>query len=181
MSRAKIALCGKLRAGKDRVAGHLINRYNFDRVAFGDELKRIYHELNPWVPVDPKPRAEYQRFGQVMRELYGDDIWIRHVERKVNNARGGIVVTDVRQPNEYEWARANGFTIVRVTAPDKLRLARAKKAGDDFTEADLAHDTEQWVDKFDVDFEIVNDGKIDDLCAKVDDVMAKIKEADSYI
>ena len=55
-------------------------------------------------------------------------------------------------------------------------MERARKAGDDFTEADLAHDTEQWVDKFDVDFEIVNDGKLDDLCAKVDDVMSKIKE-----
>lgn len=177
MSHVKVALCGKLRAGKDRVANHLSNRYSFDRVAFGDELKRIYHELNPWVPADPKPRSEYQRFGQAMRELCGDDIWIRHTERKINESgslSSGIVVTDLRQPNEYEWARANGFTIVRVTAPDELRLARAKKAGDDFTEADLAHDTEQWVDKFDVDFEVVNDGTLGELYAKVDDVMAKI-------
>lgn len=183
----KIALCGKLRAGKDEVAKHLSIWYGFDRFAFGDELKRIYHELNPWVPADPKPRAEYQRFGQAMRELCGDDIWIRHAERKINNAidaeisvgkdRIGIAVTDLRQPNEYEWARANGFTIVRVTAPNELRLERARKAGDDFTEADMAHNTEQWVDKFDVDFEIVNDGTLDELWAKVDGVMEKISPA----
>lgn len=178
----RIALCGKLRSGKDEVAAHIALKHaGFFRLAFGTALKDAYHGLFPWVPKDPKPRAGYQSFGQEMRRLYGDDLWIRHVARdveileKVYGCRS-IVITDLRQQNEYEWCRANGFTIVRVTAPDAERLARARKAGDDFDESDLTHDTEMHVDEFAVDYEIVNDGTLDELWAKVDDVMAKIKE-----
>jgi dephospho-CoA kinase len=56
-----------------------------------------------------KPRALLQQYGQLMREI-DPQVWIRHVERKVNgiidfrvntNAeRIGIVLTDVRQQNE---------------------------------------------------------------------------------
>jgi dephospho-CoA kinase len=178
----KIALCGRLRSGKDTAAHHLYIKYGFDKVAFGDALKRNAHEIFPWVSEFSKPRALYQTFGQLMREI-DQDVWIKHVERKVEAIINvnkdyrdhiGIVLTDLRQPNEYEWAKANGFTIIRVTAPDELRQARAKRAGDDFSEADLAHDTEQWVDGFAVDFDVVNDGSVSDLNAHVDEVMAQI-------
>jgi dephospho-CoA kinase len=36
----KIALTGKFRSGKDTAANHLYIRHGFDRVAFGDALKR---------------------------------------------------------------------------------------------------------------------------------------------
>lgn len=179
----KIALTGKLRSGKDAVANRLYIRAMFDRIAFGDKLKELYHATLPWVPEHPKPRAGYQAFGQDMRRLYGEDIWIKHVERTVEasiNFRKrlddhiGIVITDLRQPNELEWARANGFTIVRVTAPEADRLSRAQLAGDSFDAKDLSHDTEQHVDGFEVDYEIVNDGTIDELYAKVDALLTEI-------
>ncbi|MEH7521706.1 AAA family ATPase [Bacillus sp. JJ1503] len=178
----KICLCGKLRAGKDAVAQQLYLHHGFDKVAFGDALKRVAHETFPWVSEFSKPRALYQQVGQLMREIE-PDVWIRHVERRVESFinirkddrdRVGIVVTDLRQPNEYEWARANGFTIIRVTAPEADRLLRAKLAGDDFSEADLAHETESHVDGFTVDFEVVNDGTVEELHAKVDAIMAEI-------
>lgn len=177
----RIALCGKLRSGKDEVAAHIALKHpGFFRLAFGTALKDAYHGLFPWVPKDPKPRAGYQSFGQEMRRLYGDDLWIRHVARdveileKVYGCRS-VVITDLRQPNEYEWCRANGFIIVRVTAPDELRIARAKAAGDVFAEDDLAHVTESHVDEYEVDYEIHNDGTIDELKAKVDEVIKRIR------
>lgn len=179
----KIALCGKMRSGKDTCAHHLYIKYGFDRVAFGDALKRLAHETFPNVGILSKPRALYQQYGQLMRQI-DENVWVNHLERAVNGAikyrvnsgaeRVGVVITDLRQPNEYEWARANGFTIVRVTAPDEHRLARANAEGDKFTEADLAHETELHVDGFEVDFDLVNDGSISDLKAKMDAVMEKI-------
>src|SRR5699024_11446627 len=97
-----------------------------------------------------------------MRKL-DENIWIRHVEQASESDKlfpeyKGVVIDDLRQPNEYEWARANGFTIIRVGASDDLRLERAKQEGDSFSADDLAHDTEQHSDKFDVDYEINNNG-----------------------
>lgn len=176
----KIALTGKLRSGKDAIAEHLYYRHGFEREAFGGMLKYLAKKVYAHTPRndDGKPRAMYQAFGQACRE-FDPDVWIRHVEFSVKmlaNQRDtvGVVITDLRQPNEYEWCRANGFVIVRVSAPDELRLARAKAAGDNFTEADLTHDTEQHVDGFAVDYEIVNDGSIAELETKVDDILAQM-------
>ena len=173
----KIALTGKMRSGKSFISDYLFVKHGFELpIAFGDKLKIVYHELFPWVDRKSKPRADYQKFGQLMREHFDANVWIRHVEyrvkalEKLRNVRG-IVIEDLRQPNEYEWARANGFVIVRVSAPDELRLERARLAGDNFTEADLAHETEQWVDGFEVDFEIMNDGTFGELKAKVDEMI----------
>ncbi|MDQ0154940.1 deoxynucleotide monophosphate kinase family protein [Robertmurraya andreesenii] len=178
----KIAICGKLRSGKDTAAHHLYISHGFDQVAFGDALKRLAHETFPDVGILSKPRALYQTFGQLMREI-DPDVWVRHAERKVDGIIDyragtddhiGVVITDLRQPNEYAWAKANGFTIIRVTAPDQLRMDRAVDAGDDFTVHDFAHETEQHVDSFEVDYEVVNDGTVEELKAKVDAIMAKI-------
>jgi dephospho-CoA kinase len=180
----KIALTGKMRSGKDIVANHLYIRHSFNRVAFGDALKKNAHATFPWVSEFSKPRALYQQFGQLMRQIE-PDVWIKHAERAVKGAidfnvntgaeKVGVVITDLRQPNEYEWARANGFTIIRVTAPDEDRLFRAKLAGDSFTETDLEHETESHIDGFTVDYEIHNDGSLDDLKRKVDEIMEEIR------
>jgi dephospho-CoA kinase len=179
----KIALCGRLRSGKDTAANHLYIRHSFNRVAFGDALKKNAHATFPWIYEFNKPRALYQQFGQLMRQI-DPDVWIKHAERAVKGAidynvntgaeKVGVVITDLRQPNEYEWARANGFSIIRVTAPDEDRLWRAKLAGDDFNEADLEHETESHIDGFAVDAEIVNDGSVDELKEQVDAIVAKI-------
>jgi hypothetical protein len=87
----------------------------------------------------------------------------------------GIVLTDVRQANEVAWCRENGFTLIRVTAPDEVRIARAIEAGDDFTVHDLVHSTELAIDGFAVDYEIVNDGSVDELKRQVDAVLEAIQ------
>lgn len=180
----KIALTGKMRSGKDEVARRLMYEHGFEfPIGFGDMLKfyadKVYcHTVN----TEAKQRRMYQVFGQACRE-YDPDVWIRHVEFSVNKALDkrstrGIVISDLRQPNEYDWCKRNGFVIVRVTAPDEIRLERAKQAGDIFEADDLAHETESYVDSFEVDYEIVNDGSLDELYAKVDELVAKLKEVD---
>jgi dephospho-CoA kinase len=179
----KIALTGKLRAGKDEVAQHLYIKYGFNRIAFGDALKKEAHAVFPWIPQNSKPRALYQNFGQLMREIE-PDVWIKHAERAVKGAidfrvntgaeKIGVVVTDLRQLNEYEWARTEGYTIIRVTAPDEVRIARAIKAGDSFVENDLVHSTELAIDGFDVDYTVTNEGTVEELKAQIDAIMAKL-------
>jgi len=178
----KLALCGKLRSGKSLVAGYLSLMHDFQPFAFGDALKNSFHRAFPQIPRQPKPRAYYQAFGQWARATIDENVWIDATMRKVDeylahnqcNAPLRVLIEDVRQQNEYDRLKREGFVFVRITAPDELRLERARKVGDDFTEADLAHETETFVDSFEVDYEVANDGTVDELCAKIDRILAEV-------
>lgn len=178
----KILIVGYLRSGKTEVSNYLRSKYGFQQFDFGNKLKYYADQVFSLTPKPSgKPRALYQQFGEKCREI-DPLIWVRHAEFSVKIALDmrstrGIVIGDGRQPHEVEWARENDFIVVRVTAPEDLRLERAKQAGDVFSHADLIHDTEQHVDSFAVDYEIHNDGTIDELRAQVDaiitDMLAK--------
>ncbi|QJC97150.1 Putative adenylate kinase [Bacillus mojavensis] len=186
----KLALTAPLRAGKSEAAGYLALHYDFHPFAFGDELKTAFHRAFPAVPEKPKPRAYYQKFGQWAREAFGEDVWVNAAMTKVDAylARytcdcGGdlapmlknrVLIEDCRQPNEYARLRAEGFKIIRITAPEELRIERARKAGDDFDLAALKHPTELALQDFEVDYEITNDGAIDELYAKLDALMEEV-------
>lgn len=175
----KIALTGKLRSGKSAVAERLFYEHGFEwPISFGGPLKYYADRIFDVSEGDRKPRAIYQQFGQLCRTI-DENVWIKHAEFSVKQALDsrstrGIVIDDLRQPNEYEWCRENGFVIIRITAPDKIRMARAIEANDDCTVHDFAHETERHTDSFEVDFEVVNDGTIDDLYAQVDVIVAQI-------
>ncbi|MEQ4485234.1 adenylate kinase [Cohnella silvisoli] len=190
-SMPPIALCGQLRAGKDAVADYLGRQYGYTRFAFGDELKRYAHELFSGEVggivdgVSRKPRELYQWFGQTMRAR-DPDIWVRKcfawIQREYDvmhdydpaNHPFRSVITDLRQPNEIERCRAEGYVIIRVNCPEAIRLERARQAGDTFTAESLAHETESHIAGFAVDYEVENAGTMADLYAEVDAIMARI-------
>jgi dephospho-CoA kinase len=167
-----------MRSGKDAVTAYLCERYGYARFAFGDELKRYAHELFD-VSERSKPRELYQWFGQTMRER-DPEIWQRKCFNRITDWRVysddefPAVITDTRQLNEYERCRAEGFVILRVTAPDGLRIQRSIDAKDTFNYADLAHSTESHVSSFAVDYEIENSGSLADLYARVDEIIADL-------
>lgn len=195
----RIALTGKMRSGKSTVAGMLreSNR-GFYRISFGTAVKKYAEELffdSPVYPIERftrpcpfggddqilrevKPRRLFQDVGQALRAL-DPDIWIRHLELDMillEGSRGvnGIIIEDLRQPNEYEWCRDKGFVIVKVVASDGEREARAIRAGDDFEPEDMTHETETHVDGFVVDYTIMNDGDMGELRRQVNELMREI-------
>lgn len=188
MTLPNIALTGRMRSGKNAVADYLTQNYGYTQFAFGDELKRHYHAI--FGATETKPREGYQWFGQTMRER-DPDVWVRKCFDKIAFYSGLIqrgqlhtqfpnaVVTDLRQPNEFERCRSEGYVIIRVTAPEALRIDRAIKSADSFALRDLTHDTESHVDGFAVDYEIVNDGTLAELYAKVDAIMAEVSRNES--
>jgi len=168
-----------MRSGKDSVATLLTTKHGFATpIAFGDMLKDVAHRAFIDVERTPKPRALYQ-FMNVLRD-YDADVWVKHVARRVAYAlesrkTQGVVISDARQANEIEWARANGFVIVRVTASTDVRIARAQAVGDVFDYEALTHPTELAVEGFVTDYEIRNDGGYDALVAEVGRLVAEIK------
>lgn len=181
MNAVKIALTGKMRSGKNTVADYLEKEYGFVQFAFADSLKLIVTQL---FGLDEEDGIQYrkllQKFGQYCRSI-DPDVWIRQCFEDMmqyefyyetcDGKKMPIVITDLRQPNEYDRCRAEGFVIVRVTAPDELRIERIKQMGEEYDDETLNHETEQYVDTFDVDYEIRNDSDLDSLYAQVDAIM----------
>ncbi|WP_202822667.1 hypothetical protein [Bacillus cereus] len=180
----KVAITGKARSGKTELSHYAWMLYGFKEFDFSAVLKDEFHRLFPHIPRDPKPRAYYQKFGQWLREI-DPDIWVRMTMGNVHkycfedalnkvNHKPKVLVNGVRQPNEYQQLREEGFIIIRVNASDGLRIGRAEKAGDVFTEADLEHETESHIDTFEVDYEINNNGELIQLYGQFDKIMNDI-------
>lgn len=194
-----IGLIGKLRAGKDEAARYLAENHGYTRFAFGDELKRYAHELFGEPAPGTKPRELYQWFGQTMRER-DPDVWVRKCLESVSRKEEQMgayyamawnewsrvpfraVITDCRQPNEYEALKSAGYTLIRVEAPDGVRIQRAVESGDTFNLRDLMHGTETALDGYAADFTIHNDKGLPELYAKIDEIIAELtlgREADA--
>lgn len=188
MSEVRICLAGELRSGKSTVAQYAVDKYGMVPFAFGDALKQEFHEQFPLLLREPKPRKGYQMFGQLMRYAWGEDIWINKCFAEISHIRKAAaaynttgsevafmpIITDARQPNEFEKCREENFVIIKIYTPEELRLERAKQDGDHFTLEDLQHETELHIKDLKANYVIVNDGSIEYLQEQFDDVMELI-------
>jgi dephospho-CoA kinase len=180
----KIAITGKARSGKTELSHYAWMLYGFKEFDFSAVLKDEFHRLFPHIPRDPKPRAYYQKFGQWLREV-DSDIWLKMTMAKVHeycfedalnkaNHKPKVLVNGVRQPNEYQRLKDEGFVVIRVNTSDDLRIGRAKEAGDVFIEEDLSHETESHIGTFEVDYEVSNVGTIGEMYNQFDAIMRDI-------
>lgn len=174
----KIAITGKMRAGKDTVYSILAEELelalkevnNFtdgvfitNQHTFGGQLKHFAELLFPEHFVGGgKPRQLFQDFGQTMRQI-DENVWVKKADQAIQNKLKSTYadvhisyITDLRQPNEYKYCKENGFFILRVNATDEVRLARMMADGDNFTKEHLHHETETYVDGYEVDYDIHN-------------------------
>jgi len=130
------------------------------------------------------PRYILQYWGtEVCRTGFHDDMWIASLENKLRNSKDDIVISDCRFPNEIKSIKDAGGIVVRVKRgeePSWYQDAVDMNAGDHHMNWMLAktrmdklqiHASETaWVGtKFDYVF--TNDGSIDDLFAKVKDLV----------
>ncbi|GEK57160.1 hypothetical protein CHL76_02375 [Marinococcus halophilus] len=172
----KIAICGKFRSGKNTVADIISGQYGMTQFAFSEGIWATGRLLFPEdFNGNQKPRKLLQDVGQKLREV-DEDIWVRFLFNNIEaSGEKDIVITDLRQPNEMKYLRENGFFIIRVGASLGTRLNRATEAGDRFTKVTAEHETESYLNDFDVDYSINNDGTLEELHEQVKDAMDKYK------
>lgn len=180
-----VGVTGRAQHGKNTVGNILVER-GFIQVAFADELKEMMLELDPIVYASiypmhageverlsdrieaggwegakrmPEVRRLLQVFGtEVMRNRYGDMVWVDALDRKVYDGDEDdkmFVITDVRFPNEAEWVHRNGGVILKVVRP-----------GFD-NGVDATHASEANVDTLPYDAAVVNDGPLEALPTEV--------------
>lgn len=65
------------------------------------------------------PRKLLELFGtEFGRNRIAENIWLDLVAAKYNGSKNGVVITDVRFPNEDEWVKRQGGIRVQIVAPN---------------------------------------------------------------
>lgn len=171
----KIAICGLMRSGKDSVGNYLVKNYGYNRLAFGDGIRTTIQLLFPERLEDgQKPRELLQGLGQGLRQ-FDENVWVNFYDRAVKRSKNDkIVCTDLRQPNEYQYLREQGYIIIRIDTDLNRRLQNMKKENDNFTYEDLLHETESHIVDFEVDYVLKNNGDIQHLFDQVDLMMEAV-------
>jgi hypothetical protein len=145
-----IGLIGLAGSGKDTAAKALI-KLGYYRMAFADELKDLAFEFGWNGEKDEAGRRLLQELGMAGRR-YFPGIWIQHIAWKIAPNGPPIVFTDVRFQNEANFVRHKGGIIVRIVRPEQI--------------AD-EHESELNQSQIVADYEVVNDGSIEDLHKKI--------------
>jgi dephospho-CoA kinase len=179
----KISVFGEMRTGKDTAAARIMEKESFNKFAYGDKLKEHYHAI--FGTSEGKDRTGYQWFGQTMRS-FRPSIWIDRLNDKMQpsiDAGDNVIVTDMRQPNEYKHLKDLGFVMIKVTTSPEVRAERMKTLGDQFTNENMQHETERNVRFFIADYTIENNGTLEEFEAEIDrvyaDIIAKGENADA--
>lgn len=178
-----IGICGKKRAGKDTVADMLVGMLGgCKKMSFAWPIKRIAEVLTDvpaWLWDDDEdgdtPKEDYfglygmtgrellQAIGDMFRRRFGDDVWVKaRFNEEEDFLADYNVITDVRFRKEAEAVKERGGILVHVTrdVPD-----------------DDPHVSEHDMDGYKgYDYEIANDGTLDDLKTKVDAFASSIRK-----
>lgn len=180
----KIAVAGEIRSGKDTVCEYIMKQNPMmEKLYFARGIEKVIKLCFPDAFDDGKPRKLFQDIGQFMRTIDAD-VWVKYTEREMKylNLFFGIeqfICTDLRQPNEYQWLKNNGFTVIKVEADEEIRIERMKQAGDVFTLDSLNHPVEQQIKDLPCDYLITNNDTLDSLYQQVDFVLSEIKGGES--
>jgi hypothetical protein len=155
-----IAFVGKAGAGKSTAANLLqqtggVNPATpYFRAGFAGPLKAIAERL--WGPDVRTDRDKLQKLGAALREI-DLDVFVSVLMPTITGMINPVVIDDCRFENEWWALKGAGFVMVRVTAPQSLRIDRLRAIGKLQDEAQLDHLSETAIDHLEADYTIEND------------------------
>ncbi len=182
MKKIILGFVGELGAGKTAVCNYLKEKYEANSYRFSgplrDVLNRIYLE---------QTRENMQKLSTILRENFGQDLLAKIMASDAQSDSGKIVTVDgVRRfPDIEHLKKLDGFYLIYVTADSKTRYERIIKRGqnpgedqisyEEFLESEKSEaDRNITVVGQEADYKIINNGTIDDLNNKVEELIKEI-------
>ena len=194
-----IGICGFKSSGKDTIADYLIKEHGFIRLSFASAVKDIISIMFGW-PRDKlegltkedrewreqvdywwaktlnipelSPRYAMQYIAtDVFRNHFHHDIWVKIVENQLQKYEN-VVISDCRFENEINMILQLHGKIIQVhrNLPNWFYSYRK---GENPDEVKMIHSSElEWI-RCHMDYEIENNGTIDELHNKIKDIMKK--------
>jgi len=166
-----IGLTGKALSGKNTVADYLTKRFNAKQYAFATPLKQLAKDLFFWdgskemLPEPDKGRNLLIGIGNKLRDVRPTvwaDFTLKQIEEyaKTNPPARICTITDLRYQNEAKLIQQAGGFIVRVQRPVGA--------------LQLEHISETELDDYKYDYTIINNGTLEELYARSDEVLQAI-------
>jgi len=166
-----IGFAGKARSGKDTAGKYLIDNYQFAHYFFSKPLKeatkimfgltdeQIKDKEKPAEPWGRSPRELYQKLGTDVARSIDVNVWVKGADLFIKNNPGrSVVVTDVRFSNEAYWIRNKGGIVVFLESNTRGIYENTE------------HSSENGLQGSDVDVVIQNDGTINALYEKLEEL-----------
>lgn len=160
--RLKIAFSGKMRTGKDEAYAY-ISKYIPDvtLLKFADP---VYDIMNYAQTVCGFPHIKDRQFLQYIGTEYArsknPNVWVDVFLRRASEIDGPIVCTDARFTNEFVALKNAGFTLVKISADETIRIARGAES--------LVHASEVDMDLYEnFDYVIENNGTLSEFHTKL--------------
>lgn len=164
----KIAFGYKAGSGKDTCVDFLIKKYGGYKLAFSDPIYDILHYAQKICNIEQgKDRGFLQYIGTEWGRNKDPDMWTKLLISKVPRD-GNCYISDLRFPNELEMLKDNRWVCIKIN-----RVIQNNREGT----GSLQHSSENVLDDIsdkEWDFVINNNGSLEDLFSKVEDIMNNI-------
>lgn len=199
-----IGICGFQSSGKDTIADYLIKEYGFIRLSFASTLKDIISIMFGWprdklegltkedrewreqidhwwsktlqIP-NLTPRFVMQYIAtDLFRNHFHPDIWVKIVENKINHIikyTTNIVISDCRFENEINMILKLGGQIIQVYRNPPHWFYKYRQGENNNQNINIHSSELEWI-RCHWDYEINNNGTIEDLHITIKDIINKI-------
>jgi len=185
MNKIILGFVGPIASGKGTVCKYLTEKHDAKifRVStmLRDVLDRFYI---------PQSRENMQAVSSSLRQTFGDDLMAKTIAQDVAGVNAAIVAVDgVRREPDIKYLREiPGFYLVAINADMKIRYDRITRRGENvddtkktFAEFTADHEKEAELQIKEVaklaNFQINNDGTLDDLYRQIDDIIYQIQSS----
>jgi len=176
-----IGICGNINSGKNTVADYLRRQYMYRVRGFSDPLYEQMTILNPYI-VEAEMRyndivyemgtdsakryySEIRMYLRLLgsecgRQIHGNWCWVAYLDRQIGKDKDDrTVIQGVRFPEEVDYIRARGGTLVLVRSPYEMP-------------PDKTHSSEHSLDyQSESDFVLENVGTFEDLWHKIEEFL----------
>jgi adenylate kinase family enzyme len=172
----KLAITGKMASGKTSIAKYLVEKYNFTKFSFADDVKIFATEIFD-INMKIKDRKLLQQFATKMKEI-DENIWIKRLDNKIKDIdiSDNIIIDDLRYPNEELYLISNGFKILKLDIDTELQNNRLKNTYINDFDIHIEckkHDSENHTQSFYHDFYYLINKKTEDFIYEYIDNLIK--------
>lgn len=164
---ALLAFGCEARVGKDTAVDYLIAKKGGAKKSFAAPLYDILHYTHTRLRLKPRKDRKFLQLVGDWGRKQNDHIFINVLLQEIDLETGNVYVSDVRYPNEFFSLKNRGFTMIRLIRDDR------------FVSADTSitsHSSENSLQDFPWDIIIRNNGSLEDLYTKLDQVYSDSKE-----